>query len=108
MEVNVYNIKGEDTGRKITLNESIFGIEPNDHALSLDVKQLSLIHILTCLKKENTWTCWKSCRKTTSSSKIQIPISSLPRWAGKEAVLSRPARKNKPSRKVPVRANKNR
>ena len=28
MEVNVLNIKGEDTGRKVTLNESIFGIEP--------------------------------------------------------------------------------
>ena len=39
MEVNVYNIKGEDTGRKITLNESIFGIEPIDHAIYLDVKQ---------------------------------------------------------------------
>jgi large subunit ribosomal protein L4 len=39
MEVNVYNIKGEDTGRKITLNESIFAIEPNDHAIYLDVKQ---------------------------------------------------------------------
>ncbi|MCD7901460.1 MAG: 50S ribosomal protein L4 [Bacteroides sp.] len=39
MEVNVYNIKGEDTGRKITLNESIFGIEPNDHAIYLAVKQ---------------------------------------------------------------------
>jgi large subunit ribosomal protein L4 len=39
MEINVYNIKGEDTGRKITLNESIFGIEPNDHAIYLDVKQ---------------------------------------------------------------------
>ncbi|MGL5981606.1 MAG: 50S ribosomal protein L4 [Phocaeicola sp.] len=39
MEVNVYNIKGEDTGRKITLNESIFGIEPNNHAIYLDVKQ---------------------------------------------------------------------
>ena len=39
MEVSVYNIKGEDTGRKITLNESIFGIEPNDHAIYLDVKQ---------------------------------------------------------------------
>ncbi|MDY2641501.1 MAG: 50S ribosomal protein L4 [Mediterranea sp.] len=39
MEVNVYNIKGEATGRKITLNESIFGIEPNDHAIYLDVKQ---------------------------------------------------------------------
>ena len=39
MEVNVYNIKGEDTGRKVTLNESIFGIEPNDHVLYLDVKR---------------------------------------------------------------------
>ena len=39
MEVNVLNIKGEDTGRKITLNESIFGIEPNDHVIYLDVRQ---------------------------------------------------------------------
>ena len=39
MEVNVYNINGEATGRKVTLNESIFGIEPNDHAIYLDVKQ---------------------------------------------------------------------
>ena len=39
MEVNVYNIKGEDTGRKATLNDAIFGIEPNDHAIYLDVKQ---------------------------------------------------------------------
>ena len=39
MEINVLNIKGEDTGRKITLNESIYGIEPNDHVLYLDVKQ---------------------------------------------------------------------
>lgn len=39
MELSVYNIKGEDTGRKVTLNESIFGIEPNDHAIYLDVKQ---------------------------------------------------------------------
>ena len=39
MEVSVFNIKGEDTGRKITLDESIFGIEPNDHAIYLDVKQ---------------------------------------------------------------------
>jgi large subunit ribosomal protein L4 len=39
MELKVYNIKGEDTGRKITLNDSIFAIEPNDHAIYLDVKQ---------------------------------------------------------------------
>ena len=66
MELSVFNIKGEDTGRKVTLNDAIFGIEPNDHAIYLDVKQylanqrqgthkskersevsgLSLIHIL--------------------------------------------------------------
>lgn len=39
MELKVYNIKGEDTGRQITLNDTIFGIEPNDHAIYLDVKQ---------------------------------------------------------------------
>ena len=39
MEVSVLNIKGQETGRKVTLNEEIFGIEPNDHVLYLDVKQ---------------------------------------------------------------------
>ena len=39
MELSVYNIKGEDTGRKVTLNDAIFGIEPNDHAIYLAVKQ---------------------------------------------------------------------
>ena len=39
MEVSVLNINGQETGRKVTLNESIFGIEPNDHVIYLDVKQ---------------------------------------------------------------------
>jgi large subunit ribosomal protein L4 len=39
MEINVLNIKGQETGRKVTLNESIFGIEPNDHVIYLDVKR---------------------------------------------------------------------
>ena len=39
MELSIYNIQGKETGRKITLDESIFGIEPNDHAIYLDVKQ---------------------------------------------------------------------
>ncbi len=39
MELTVYNINGEDTGRKVSLNESVFGIEPNDHAIYLDVKR---------------------------------------------------------------------
>ena len=39
MEINVLNIKGQETGKKVTLNEAIFGIEPNDHVIYLDVKQ---------------------------------------------------------------------
>ncbi len=39
MELNVVNIKGEDTNRKVELPDSIFSIEPNDHAIYLDVKQ---------------------------------------------------------------------
>lgn len=39
MELSVYNIKGEDTGRKVVLSDDIFAIEPNDHAIYLDVKQ---------------------------------------------------------------------
>ena len=39
MEISVLNIKGQETGRKVTLNDAIFGIEPNDHVLYLDVKQ---------------------------------------------------------------------
>ena len=39
MELSVFNIKGEDTGRKVVLNESVFGIEPNNHAIYLSVKQ---------------------------------------------------------------------
>ncbi|MCX6266043.1 MAG: 50S ribosomal protein L4 [Bacteroidetes bacterium] len=39
MEVVVYNIKGTETANKVVLDDSIFGIEPNDHAIYLDVKQ---------------------------------------------------------------------
>lgn len=39
MELKVLNIKGEETGKVITLNDEIFGIKPNDHAIYLDVKQ---------------------------------------------------------------------
>ena len=39
MELKVVNIQGKETGRKVSLNDSIFGIEPNDHAIYLDSKQ---------------------------------------------------------------------
>ena len=40
MEISVLKINGEDTGRKVSLNDSIYAIEPNDHAIYLDVKLL--------------------------------------------------------------------
>jgi large subunit ribosomal protein L4 len=39
MEINILNIEGKETGRKIKLNDDIFGIEPNDHAIYLDSRQ---------------------------------------------------------------------
>ncbi|QOR72966.1 large subunit ribosomal protein L4 [Cruoricaptor ignavus] len=39
MELTVFNIKGEDTGKKVQLDDSVFGIEPNQHAVYLEVKQ---------------------------------------------------------------------
>ena len=38
MELSVLNIKGQETGRKVALNDAIYAIEPNDHAIYLDVK----------------------------------------------------------------------
>jgi len=40
MELEVLNISGESTGKKVKLSDEIFGIEPNDHAIYLDVKQI--------------------------------------------------------------------
>ena len=39
MELKVHNIKGKETDKKVKLDKSVFGIEPNDHAIYLDVKQ---------------------------------------------------------------------
>lgn len=39
MELAVFNTTGTETGRKVTLSQDVFGIEPNDHAIYLDVKQ---------------------------------------------------------------------
>jgi large subunit ribosomal protein L4 len=39
MEISVYKIDGQDSGKKIVLDDNVFGIEPNNHAIYLDVKQ---------------------------------------------------------------------
>lgn len=44
MDINVLDIKGQETDRKVTLSESVFGIEPNDHVIYLDVKQYMADH----------------------------------------------------------------
>ena len=40
MKVAVLDINGKDTGRKVELSKEVFGIEPNDHAIYLDVKRI--------------------------------------------------------------------
>lgn len=67
MEVSVFNIKGEDTGRKVTLNDSVFGIEPNDHAIYLDVKQ-----------------CLAAQRQGTAKSKERSEMSGSTRKLGRQ------------------------
>jgi large subunit ribosomal protein L4 len=67
MELNIYNIKGEDTGRKISLNDSIYGLEPNDHAIYLDVKQYLA-----------------NQRQGTHKSKVRNEISGSTRKLGKQ------------------------
>ena len=44
MELAVYNQQGQDTGRRVNLNDEVFAIEPNEHALYLDVKQYLANH----------------------------------------------------------------
>ena len=43
MELSVLNIAGQETGRKIVLDDAIFGIQPNEHAIYLDVKQFRVL-----------------------------------------------------------------
>jgi len=40
MEISVFNIEGQDTGKKVQLDDAIFAVEPKDHAMYLDVKRI--------------------------------------------------------------------
>ena len=63
MEIAVYNIEGKDTGRKVSLNDDIFGIEPNDHAIYLDVKQYQANQRHGTHKAKERWENAHSTRK---------------------------------------------
>ena len=63
MEVAVYNKEGKDTGRKVSLDDAIFGIEPNDHAIYLDVKQYLANQRQGTHKAKERWEIARSTRK---------------------------------------------
>ncbi len=63
MELTVLNKGGQDTGRKVVLNDSIFEIEPNDHAIYLDVKQYLANQRQGTHKTKERWEVAYSTRK---------------------------------------------
>ena len=63
MELAVYNKEGKDTGRIVSLDEAIFGIEPNDHAIYLDVKQYLANQRQGTHKAKERWEIARSTRK---------------------------------------------
>src|SRR6056300_826460 len=65
MELNVLNIKGKETGRKVKLNAAVFAIEPNDHAIYLDVKS----HLAN--KRQGTHKSKERAEITGSTRKIK-------------------------------------
>jgi large subunit ribosomal protein L4 len=65
MEVAVYNVSGEKTARKIVLDDGIFGIEPNDHAIYLDVKQFM------ANKRQGTHSSKEKSQLTGSTRKLK-------------------------------------
>ena len=63
MEIAVYNKEGQDTGRKVSLDDAIFGVEPNDHAIYLDVKQYLANQRQGTHKAKERWEIARSTRK---------------------------------------------
>jgi len=82
MKLNVLNVTGADTGKKIELKDSIFGIEPNDHAIYLDVKQYMANNRQGTHKSKEKWEITGSTRKikrqkgtgTARAGSIKSPV----------------------------------
>ncbi len=82
MKISVLNITGEDTGKKIELKDSIFGIEPNDHAIYLDVKRYMANKRQGTHKTKERWEIIGSTRKikrqkgtgTARAGSIKSPV----------------------------------
>src|SRR5215212_7071615 len=63
MELKVLNIQGAETGRKVNLSDEIFGIEPNDHAIYLDVKQFLANQRQGTHKTKEKWEIHRTTKK---------------------------------------------
>ena len=63
MELSVLKIDGTESGKKVTLNEQVFGLEPNDHAIYLDVKQYLANQRLGTHKSKERWEVAYSTKK---------------------------------------------
>lgn len=63
MELSVYKIDGKESGKKVTLDAEIFGIEPNDHAIYLDVKQFLANNRQGTHKSKEKWEVDRSTKK---------------------------------------------
>ena len=63
MELAVLKIDGTESGKKVTLNEQVFGLEPNDHAIYLDVKQYLANHRQGTHKSKERWEVAFSTKK---------------------------------------------
>ncbi|MDR1673407.1 MAG: 50S ribosomal protein L4 [Bacteroidales bacterium] len=63
MEIAIYNIEGKDTGRKVSLDDAVFGVEPNEHAIYLDVKQYMANRRQGTHKTKERWENAHSTRK---------------------------------------------
>lgn len=71
MQVKVLNKQGTETGRTVTLSTDIFGVEPNDHAIYLDVKQFMANQRQGTHKTKDRTEISRSTRKF-SAKKVQV------------------------------------
>ena len=87
MELNVLNINGQETGRKVTLNESIFGIEPNDHVIYLDALNPTITSSISMLSSIWLTSVRVPQRLRSVQSTLVLPASSVVRRAAVALVM---------------------
>ena len=87
MELSVYKIDGSESGKKVVLNEEIFGIQPNDHAIYLDVKQyLANQRQGTAKSKDRSEVAYSTKKLIRQKGSGYLPI--LPSNPAEAAILS--------------------